>query len=245
LALSQEFIGDANTFAEQSTRILAKVEDQALQIAHLVESILHFFIRGLVEAGDVHVADPRTDEEVQIHAVARDFVTNHGEFERLVNAFTQHGDVNRGALRPLQQVSHIGGAHVIGGLAIDCNNDVTGADTRAIGRSADKGRDHDDLIIARTDRHAHAVVLAALIFAKQRISFGIEEIGVRIEHVQHSGYGAVVDCLVRIHRLSVVLLNDCIDIGELPQTVANFGVAAGSRRRADLLTEEHAQNAAA
>ena len=158
---------------------------------------------------------------MQIDAVARNFIANDGELQRLVRAFAQNRDVDGGAFRPLQQVGHIAGGHVVGGLAIDRGNDVARADAGAVRRSSDEGRDDNDLIIARADRHADAVIFAALIFAQQGIGFGIEEIRVRVEHMQHARDGAVVDGLVRIHRFGVVLLDDVVHRGELAQAVAD------------------------
>ena len=77
-----------------------------------------------------------------------------------------------------------------------------------VGGRPGEGINHDDFIVARADGHAHAVVLAALVFAHQRVGLGIEEIGVRIERVQHAGNRAVVDGLVRVHRLGVVVLDE-------------------------------------
>ena len=124
LSLVQEFVGYAHTFIEQAAGILAQVEDQALQIAHLIERVGDFFFRGLVEAGDVHIADAGPDQEVQIDAVARNFVAHHGELQRLVRAFAQNGDVDGGAFGSLEQVGYVAGAHVVGGLAIDGDDDV-------------------------------------------------------------------------------------------------------------------------
>jgi len=123
-------------------------------------------------------------------------------------------------------------------LSVACRqwrNDVARADAGAIGRGADERSDDDDFVIARSDRHAHAVVLAALFFAEGGVGLGIEKIGVRIELVQHARDGAVINRLVGIHRVGIVLLNRFIDIGELLQAVPNVGIAAGRGRRADSL----------
>ena len=183
---------------------------------------------------------PGLDHEVQVHAVARDFVAHHAELQRLFRAFAQDGDAHRGALGALQHVGHFAGGQVVGGLAVHGDDHVAWADAGAVRRRAHEGRDHDDLIIARAHRHAHAVILAALLFAQQGIGLGIEEVGVRIEHAQHAGNGAVVDGLVRVHWLGVVLLHDVVNLGEGAQAVAHIGIAAGSGR-ADLLPEQGSQ----
>ena len=100
---------------------------------------------------------------------------------------------------------------------------------RLVGRSAGEGINHDHLIVARTDGHAHAVILAALVFAHQRIGFRIEEIRVRIEGVQHTGDRAVIDGLVRI---------------QLFQAVLDLGVAGHRRLLAGTLGKQNSQEAA-
>src|SRR5215469_17965232 len=133
--------------------------------------------------------------------------------------------MNRGAFGAFQQVGHIGGGHIIGGLAVDGRDDVPGANARAIGGSSGEGSNDDNLIVARSDGHAHAVVLAALVLAQQRVGLGIEEIRVWIEHVQHARNGPVVDSFVRVHWFGIVLLDDVVNLGELLKAVADIGVA--------------------
>ena len=94
-----------------------------------------------------------------------------------------------------------------------------------ISRCAGEGEDHNHFVVARSHRHTHAVVLAALVLAHQRVRLGIEEIRMRIERVQHSGNGPVVDRFIRIDRLRVVVLDDGVDIRELLQTVFDIRVA--------------------
>ena len=171
---------------------------------------------------------PGLDHEMQIDAVARNLVADDGELKRLVGAFAQNGDVDRGSFGPFEQVRDIAGGHVVGGLAIDGDDDVARTDAGAVGGGSDERRDDDDLVVARTDGHTHAVIFAALIFAQQGIGLGIKEIGVRIEHVQHARDGAVVDGLVRIYRLGVVLFHHVVNSGELVQAVADVRVAARS-----------------
>src|SRR5271167_2973678 len=164
---------------------------------------------------------------MQVYAVARNFVADDGEFKRMIGAFAQHGDANGGAFRSLEQIGNVGGAHVVGGFAVDGGDNVARADAGAIGRSADEGSDDDNFIVARTDRHPHAVILAALLFAQLGIGFRIEEIRVGIELVQHARDGAVINRLVGIHRVGIVLLDRVVNLGELLEAIADIGVGAG------------------
>ena len=59
LSLTQELVSNADAFVEQAAGILPQIEDQSLQVAHLIERVGNFVLRGFVEAGDVHVADAR------------------------------------------------------------------------------------------------------------------------------------------------------------------------------------------
>src|SRR5581483_3548550 len=106
-------------------------------------------------------------------------------------------------------------AHVVGGLTINRNDDVSRMDPRAISRRPGKRGNHDDLVVTRTHGHAYSVILTALIFTKQGIRLGVEEIRVRVEHMQHARNGAVVNGLIWVHRLGVILFNDVINFGEL------------------------------
>src|ERR1700733_5689778 len=117
-------------------------------------------------------------------------------------------------------------------------------DARLVGRGTGEGINHNHLVVARTDGHAHAVVLAALVFAHQRIGFRIEEIRVRIEGVQHAGDRALIDGLVRVHRLGVVILDKRVDVRELFQAVLDLGVAGNRRLLAGTLGKQNSQEAA-
>src|SRR5579863_9234686 len=117
---------------------------------------------------------------MQVDAVARDFIANHGELDRLVGTFADDGDMDGSSFGSLKQIGYVASAHVIGGLAIDGDDDVSGANARTISGCASKWGNDDDFVVARADRHADAVVLAALIFAQQRVGLRIKEIRVRV-----------------------------------------------------------------
>src|SRR5207302_610614 len=133
---------------------------------------------------------------------------------------------------------NVGGVHVVGGLAIDGDDDVTRPNTCAVGRSADEGGDNDDFVITWTYLHAYAVVFAALLFAQGRVGLGIKEIRVRIEDMQHARDSAVIDGLIRIYRLGIVLLDQVIDGGKIAQTVANVIAVRDAGASSDALPED-------
>ena len=151
---------------------------------------------------------------MQIDGVARNFVAYDVKFERLFRTFAQHSDADRGAAWPFQHVGDFTGAEVIGRLAIDGNDDVARMNAGAERRRSEERRDHNDFIVARPDGHTHAVILAVLFLAHQRVLFWIKEAGVRVEDMQHARNCAVVNGFVGVHRLGVVLLDDAVDLGK-------------------------------
>src|ERR1700746_2372672 len=103
LTLVQELVRNSDAFVEQSAWILPQVENQTFQITLLIEGIqriLNFLFGGLIETRNVHVTDPGTDHEMQIHAVTRDLVAYNGKFQRLICAFAQDRNVDGRALGP-------------------------------------------------------------------------------------------------------------------------------------------------
>src|SRR5271154_5032976 len=84
--------------------------------------------------------------EFQIDAVVGDLVADQVEDQRLGRTLANQGDLNVGAFRPLEHVGDVFGAEAVGSLAIDCGDDVAGANTGPIRRSSFKREDHDDLL---------------------------------------------------------------------------------------------------
>jgi hypothetical protein len=228
----QELVGNANAFAQEAAGILPQIQDQAFHVAEFVERGLHLIFGGLGEAGDMHVADTRLDEEVRVHAVAGNLVTGDGELKWFVSTFARDGDANGGILRPFEEISDLAGIHVVSGLAVDGDDHVTRANASTISRRSGERSDHYDFVVTRTHLHANPVILAALVLAKLRVLFGVEEIGVWIQHVQHAGDGAVINGFVRVHRVSVILFHDGVDIRERFEIV--FGLAGGKISRGAL-----------
>src|SRR5438270_10684634 len=94
IALSQEFIGHAHTFAQQAARILPKVEDQSFEFAKVIERARDLFLRGLLESRDVHVTDAWTNDKVQVNAVPGDLVARDAEDNGLLRTLAQHCDLD-------------------------------------------------------------------------------------------------------------------------------------------------------
>src|SRR5437016_11982938 len=104
LALLQELVGHSHAFVEQSSGIAAKIEDQALHIAKMLQRLLDFVLRGLVETADMHVSDAGLNFKLEVHGIPRNLGADHVEFERLFRTLPQDRDVDVGAFRSLEQV---------------------------------------------------------------------------------------------------------------------------------------------
>src|ERR1700680_4226484 len=79
LSLLKKFVSYAHAFAEQSAGIAAEIENQALKVAEFVQRLDHFGLGGLIEAGDMHIADARPNEEMHVNAVPRNFIRDAGD----------------------------------------------------------------------------------------------------------------------------------------------------------------------
>ena len=169
LPLLQEFVGHAYTFIQQSARIAAQIKDQAFQIAKALQRVFHFLFRGFVKRRHVHVADARPHQEFQVNAVARDLVADHVEFQWLLGGLAQNRNVNVGAFWPFEQIGHIAHAHVVRGFGVDGNDHVARPQPGFVRRRSREWGHDNNLVVARGNLHAHAVILAALFFTQQRI----------------------------------------------------------------------------
>src|ERR1700682_165747 len=105
-----------------------------------------------------------------------DSVARDCEHERLRIAFAGNGDLYYGAFGTFEHVCNITGSEAVGGLVIDLDDYVAGANSGVIGRGADVGSHDHGVVLAWGNDHADAVVLAALIFAEQGELAGVKEI---------------------------------------------------------------------
>ena len=245
LSLLQELVRHANAFTQQTAGILAQIKDQSLQLAlllQLIQRLCDFVLGRFLEARYVDVSNTRANHEVHINAVARNLVTHHVKVDRLVRAFAQNSDLDGRALGPFEQVGDVARAHVVGRLAVNRDDDVARPNAGPVRGRSRKRSDHDDFVIARSNLHAHAVVLAALLFAQGGVRLRVKEIRVRIEYPQHPGNRAVINGLVGIDRLGVVLLHHLVNLGEAFNAVANVGVIR-RRRGGHALAKDHADTA--
>src|ERR1035438_6572915 len=98
LSLAQELVGYAHALAQQAAGVFAEIENQTFEISHFVERVLYLGFSGLVEPADMHVADARLNQEMQIDAVVGNLVAHDWEFQRLIRALAQDRNVYGRAL---------------------------------------------------------------------------------------------------------------------------------------------------
>ena len=114
LSFFQKLVGDAHALIEQATRVSAKIEDETLQFAKFIESLLDFVLGGFIEAANMHVADAGTDFKLQIDAEAWNFSPNHIEFQWFLRAFSEDGDVDVSTFGAFEQVGDFAGIPATG-----------------------------------------------------------------------------------------------------------------------------------
>ena len=246
LVLLQEAIRDVHGGLQQPTPIAAQVENQALEVlaAQRLERLRQLVARGLDEVVNVNVGHSRTDQEVVVHAQAGDFFPGNLEIQRLIIALAAHRDANGGAPRPLQHLRHRIAVQAFCRFPIHLENEVAWTQASPKRRRARHGLNdggHPLTHLARNgqDPHAHAEVLAFLVFAEPRECLRAEKIRVWIERAEHSRNGplgvAVLgaeDRVIRIDGVRIVLLHQGIDFGEGVE-VATQGACINVRRGRD------------
>ena len=219
LALVEKPVGHVNSLLHQPAGVIAQIENQAVDSAFgkARQRLIHFMAGGFVERFHAHVRDARAQPEGVIDAAARDIVANQGEVHRLGMSGAPHSNGNRGPLRPLQ---HSGDLRHCGALGIGIvhGNDLVGRpQTGAEGRRVDERIHHDHFAFGRTDIHPDAEVMAGLSFAHERVSFGIEEIGMRVEGAKHVRDRALKHRVIGIRFVGEITLYRFVDLGELFQ----------------------------
>src|SRR5690348_17968666 len=150
------------------------------------------------------VPDARVDHFGKFDAGARNLIANQCYRDRLGPTFTIEQNMDWRSLGAFEQVRDLGRGEARAIFVVDREDNVAGADTCFCGGRAFERRKHHRLLFARLDDHTDAIIFAFLIFAKESVSLWIEEIGVRIEHMQHAGNRTVVNHFVSIDGIRVI-----------------------------------------
>ncbi len=113
-----------------------------------------------------------------------DFFAGHRQFNRLGRAFVAHGQRDLLSRVALDHINGFVEAHLVGGLAVDLEDNVAGQHSRFVGGCARHGT-NDSELIARlrigADMDADAAELAFARLAELLVFFGVDIGGVRVE----------------------------------------------------------------
>ena len=90
-----------------------------------------FLAGGLLELGEVDVADAGTNLVLEIDGGMRNFVAHEIEDERLGLAITNGCHLDMRTLGPFERLGHQVGTHAVSRFAIDRRDDVTGTNAGA------------------------------------------------------------------------------------------------------------------
>ena len=184
---------------------------------------------GFVEGFHLHIGDPGADPERLADTAPRNIVTNQRKVQRLRAALTPHGDRDLGALGTFQHAGDLRDGHALGVDVVYPDDLVRRAEAGLICRRSLERVHHDHPAFGRAHVHPDAKIVAGLTLAHQLVSFGIEEIGMRIQGAQHAGDGAFKHGGVRLHLLGEVGLHRLVDLSEFLDACAHIGV--GLRRK--------------
>src|SRR5579863_6842414 len=238
----QEHISDRHRFIQQSARIPAHVQNQPVQIAgvQLLQRVGNLVVGGLIKRGKPDVPDAGLQKEGDIDGVTWNFSTRDGEGQWIGITLAGDHNLDYGALGSLQHVCDFAGAQSIGGLVVYLDNHIARPQTCVVCRRANVRRHYYRVVVPRRDDHAHAVILAALIFTEQGKLAGVKKVRVGIENAQHAGDCALVDLFVHVHRFSIVGLHDVEDRGEFAHGgLAVLGLAGGGSYRRPVNPAKH------
>ncbi len=83
LPLGQQVVANVHRLAQQASGIAAQVKDQALERPKALDGVFHFLAGGLLELGEVDVADAGANLVFQIDGGMRNFIANQVEYQRL------------------------------------------------------------------------------------------------------------------------------------------------------------------
>src|SRR5262245_50826482 len=148
LALLQERIGDRDRLIEQSARIIAQVDDEALELAtglrgEVGERLLQVLGGLLAELGDADKADV-VPFETRAYGTHLDAGTGDGYLDRLVLTLAYDLQFDLGVLRPAHLLDRLVESEPVHWLVVEMGDDVVGHDAGLRRRGlVDRGDDLD------------------------------------------------------------------------------------------------------
>ncbi len=231
LALLQERVGDGDRFLEQAARIVAEVDDVALElVTDLVREVgdlaLQAFGGLLVEGGDADIGDVVL-LDARAHRADADVVAHQGDVDRIVLTLADDLELDLGVDRAAHLLDGLVESQALHRLVVEIGDDVIGHDAGAGGRRVVDRRDHLDQTVFHRDLDAEAAELTAGLHLHVAEALGVHVARMRIEAGEHAADGGF-DQLGVVGLLDIVGAHALEDVAE--QIELTIGVRSGGSR---------------
>src|SRR5262245_56651335 len=189
-ALLQERVGDRDRLIEQSARIVAQVDDEALELVaglggEVGDRLLQALGGLLVELGDADKTDV-VAFEARAHRAHLDARAGDGDLDRLVLPLAHDLEFDLGALRAAHLLDRLVEGEPLHRRVVEMRDDVVGHDA-GLGRRRLVDRGHDlDQTVLHGDLDAEAAELAPGLHLHVAEAFRTHVARMRIEPGQHA-----------------------------------------------------------
>ena len=218
LALFKEGVGHRHGLGQKTARIVAKIEDNALQIIALfAEEIIdriHQPGRCLFrEGGDPDISD--AVEDFRPDRPDLDEIANNGDIERLLLA-ALYLDCHFRANLAAQPFHRLGQLHADDGFIINGNQVILGLQASVRGWRVIDRRDDLDHALFHCDLDTKAAKASFCLLLHFREVLGIEEGRMRVERGQHAG-DRRLDKFAVLDLVDIALADTLEDVTEQPE----------------------------
>ena len=188
LAALEEEIDHLDRLFEQPARVVAEIEDQALQpSAYLGAELLHRALdpaqRLLAEGDDADIADIALG--ARAHRLDLDHGARDGDVEGLAVG-APYGEQYVGVGRAAHALDRLGQGEPLHRFIVEMGDQIAGSQTGAMGRCVVDRRDHLDETVLHRDLDPEPADLAAALDLHFTEVLGVEVARMRVERGQHA-----------------------------------------------------------
>src|ERR1700704_4022757 len=229
LAALQEGVGDRDRLIQQPARIVAQIDDIALELLgrnlrrDVGDRLLEAVGGLLVERRDADVTDVFA-LDLRAHRAHPDDVAHDRHLERLVEALAHDLEADLGVDLAAHLFDGLIEGEALDGFVVEMGDDVAGANARLGGRSlVDRRHDLDQALFLR-DLDAQPAELAARLDLPVAEALRVHVARMRIEPVEHPVDG-------RLDQLGVVRLFDIVRAHPFEDVAEQTELAVGIRPR--------------